>query len=145
MVIGGNMDLNEVKVKCGELLKKTSLYSDEHVSKLNKAFERDTHDMCLNFEFFTDRAKVFFYERGQLVCELQAGETQVIYLIVNDVLYRIVSEIVTCDENLIKRDGQKYIDSELEKSIMDKAFEEIGGVYDELHKQGFGIFKLDLW
>lgn len=139
------MNVNEIKNKCMQLLKKTSLYSDEHASKLNEAFERNTHDMILNFEFFSNTAKVFCYERGQLVCEWRADETQVIYLIVNDVLYRIVWEIVTRDENLIYRGDKKYINSELEKSLMGKAFEEIGGVYDELHKQGFEVFKLDLW
>ncbi len=139
------MNLNEIKVKCGELLKKTSLYSDEHVSKLNRAFERDTHDMQLNVEFFDNRARVFCYERGQLVDERRADETQVIYLITKNVLYRIVSEIVTRDENLIKRADRKYINIDLEKSLMDKAFEEIGGAYDELHKQGFDVFKLELW
>lgn len=139
------MNLNEIKFKCGELLKKTSLYSDEHVAKLNGAFERDTHDMRSNFEFFDNRARVFCYERGQLVDERRADETQVIYLIAKDVLYRIVCEIVARDENLIKRDGKKYINTELEKSLMGKAFEEIGGVYGELHKQGFEEFKLEQW
>lgn len=137
------MNKNEIKDKCNELLKKTSLYSDEHASKLNEAFERNTHDMILNFEFFSNTAKVFFYERGQLICELRADETQVIYLIVKDVLYRIVWEIVTRDENLIYRGDKKYISSELEKSLMSKVFEEIGGIYDDMHKKKFSIFKLE--
>ena len=107
------MNVNEIKVKCSELLKKTSLYSDEHASKLNEAFEYNTHDMILNFEFFSNTAKVFFYERGQLVCELQADETQVLYLIVEDILYRIVFEIVTRDENLIYHSDKKYINAEI--------------------------------
>lgn len=139
------MNKNEIKNKCIELLEKTSLYSDEHFPKLNSAFERNTLDMRLNFEFFADRAKVFCYERGRLVCEWRADETQVIYLIVKGALYRIVSEIVMRDENLIYRDDKKYINSELEKSLMDKAFEDIGGVYDEMRKQGFEVFNLEQW
>lgn len=140
------MNVDEIKNKCAALLKKTSLYSDEHCTKLCEAFEHKTYDMRLNFEFFSDKAdkaKVFFYERGQLVCELRADETQVIYLITENVLYRIVSEIVMRDENLIKRDGKKYIDADLEKSLMNKAFEEIGGVYKEMHKQDFGVYNLN--
>lgn len=139
------MNVNEVKAKCSELLKKTPLYSNEHFIKLDEAFELKTYDMRDNFEFFSDKAKVFCYERGQLVCEWQADETQVIYLITKNVLYRIVSEIVMRDENLIYRGDKKYINAELEKSLMNKAFEEIGGVYGELHKQGFGVFNLDQW
>lgn len=137
------MNVDEIKAKCSELLKKTVLYSDEHFTKLDEAFEYKTYDMRLNFEFFSDKAKVFCYERGQLVCEWQADETQVIYLITEDVLYRIVSEIVMRDENLIYRGDKKYINSELEKSLMNKSFDEIGGVYKEMYKQKFDIYKLE--
>ncbi|MCM1167381.1 MAG: hypothetical protein NC299_06570 [Lachnospiraceae bacterium] len=139
------MNTNEIKIKCAELLKKTSLYSDEYLPKLNSAFEHNTTDMHLNYEFFGDGARVFCYERGKLVGEWRADETQAVYLIVKDVLYRVASEIVMRKENLIKRANGKYIDTELQESLMNKAFEEIGGVYLELRKRDFGAFDLDKW
>lgn len=139
------MNVNEIGNKCAELLKMTSFYSDEHFPKLNVAFKQETSDMHMNFEFFSDKAKVFCYERGRLVCEWQADETQVIFLVAQDVLYRIIMEIVTREENLIKRGDRNYIDTDFINLMMEKAFNEIGGVYSELYEQGFGLFKLKHW
>lgn len=101
--------------------------------------------MIDNFEFFSDRVRVFCYERGQLVGEWQASETEAVFLIVENVLYRIIMEFLSKEENLIKRSNRKYIDDNARKAMMDKAFGEIGGKMDELHKCGFNLFKLDRW
>lgn len=139
------MNANEIRERCSALLKKTSLYSEKYSSKLCAAFELRKSDMRLNYEFFGDKARVFCYERGDLVCEYSADETQVTFLVLEGVLYGVVMEIVTREENLIKRGERKYIDTELTNSFMNKVFEEIGGIYDELYKQRFDIFKLGSW
>ncbi|GEM_PF-5257930 len=139
------MNVNEIRNKCLQLLKKTSFWSAEHFHELDKAFERNTSDMRVNFEFFFDKVKDFCYERGQLLCEWEADETQVIFLVVNNILYRIAMDIVMRDENLIRRADGKYINSELKNLLIDVAFDEIGGIYADMHKRHFGIFNLTLW
>ncbi len=138
------MNVNEIRNKCIQLLEKTSCWSAEHFRKLDKAFERNTSDMRVNYEFFSDKVKVFCYERGQLLCEWEADETQVIFLVVDNILYCIAMDIVMRDENLIRRADGKYINSELKNTLIDGAFDEIGGIYADMHRQHFGLFNLTL-
>lgn len=139
------MNIDEIRLECADLLSRASIYSEEHASKLETVLKGSRADMIYNFEFFSDRVRVFCYERGQLVGEWRASRTEAVFLIVENVLYRIIMEFLTKEENLIKRPNGKYIDDNARKAMMDKAFGEIGGKMDELHKCGFDLFKLDFW
>lgn len=139
------MKIDEIRRKCADLLSRASIYSEEHAPILETVLMGGRTDMIDNFEFFEDRVRVFCYERGQLVGEWQATDTEAVFLIVENVLYRIIMEFLSKEENLIKRSNRKYIDDNARKTMMDKAFAEIGGKMDELHKCGFDLFKLERW
>ncbi len=141
------MNIDEIRRECAGLLSFASIYSAEHAPKLETVLMGSRTDMMYNFEFYSDkdRVRVYCYERGRIVGEWRASRTEAVFLIVENVLYRIIMEFLTKEENLIKSPDGKYIDDKAQKAMMDKAFAEIGGKMDELHKCGFDMFKLERW
>ena len=134
------MNEKEIITKSSMLLMKIKGYPPaKYYEYICRFFDSTRYDMDLHIEIISSsQYRLFAYERGALVYEYRTKKVdEIIFSIVDTVIGIMVqdeTDRLCADEN-----GALYYTDEVRnysKALEDLYFSMIGGIYNEMHKQG---------
>lgn len=138
--LGGAMTKEDIITKASMLLMKIKVYSPaKYYKHICRFFDSTRYDMELHIKIINNsQYSLFAYERGALVYEYRTKNVdEIIFSVVNNIIGIMVqdeTDRLCADEN-----GALYYTDEVRnysKALEDLYFSMIGGIYNEMHKQG---------